>query len=252
MQPLYLLWFSAFLRGKALISTVFSTVVENSWEFWSPSRGRESTTAMETRSTLTRFSAVRYDACFPQFVLTPIRESHEAHVSTQSPPSSPDPRVSGQDAHEERPHRFEAPAPEGPEAPHGFHPVSTRADAGRGGMTLKFGRAVRLRSRDQFDRVQQGGRRVSARFITLIGSPNGLEFDRLGIIASRRVGGAVLRNRAKRRIRELFRRRESAGVVRPLDLVAIARQSIVDAPFQAVEADFRSALIKLRGVKFSS
>jgi ribonuclease P protein component len=120
-------------------------------------------------------------------------------------------------------------------------------------MSLKFPRAVRLRSRDQFDHVQRGGRRVSARFLTLIGSPNSLEIDRLGIIASRRVGGAVLRNRAKRRLREVFRRQEpSESVGGALDLVVIARSSLTEAPFPEVEADFRAALGKLRRVKSSS
>jgi ribonuclease P protein component len=119
-------------------------------------------------------------------------------------------------------------------------------------MSLKFRRAVRLRSRDQFDHVQRGGRRVSARFLTLIGSPNSLDRDRLGIIASRRVGGAVLRNKAKRRLREAFRRLEPGSAYRTLDLVVIARQAITEVPFLEVEADFRAALGKLRGVKYSA
>jgi len=119
-------------------------------------------------------------------------------------------------------------------------------------MSLKFRRDMRLRSRDQFDHVQRGGRRVSTRFFTLIGSPNSVEIDRLGIIASRRVGGAVQRNRAKRRVREVFRRQAPIGTGRALDLVAIVRQSLTDAPFSDVEADFRTAVGKLRGVKYSS
>lgn len=118
-------------------------------------------------------------------------------------------------------------------------------------MTVTFRRAVRLRSRGDFDRVQRGGRRVSTRFLTLVGRPNTLDRDRLGIIASRRIGGAVIRNRAKRRLREVFRRQQpdlaAARGDRPLDVVAIARHELLDAPFSAVEADFCAALRKLRG-----
>jgi len=118
-------------------------------------------------------------------------------------------------------------------------------------MSLTFPRERRLRSRGEFDRVQQGGRRVSTKFLTLVGRPNALDRDRLGIIASRRVGGAVIRNRAKRRLREVFRRQQpdqaAARGDRPMDLVAIARSALVDAPFPAVEADFCAALRKLRG-----
>lgn len=118
-------------------------------------------------------------------------------------------------------------------------------------MSQQFRRASRLRSRDEFTAVQHSGRRVSARFVTLLGLPNTLGRDRLGIIASRRVGGAVARTRAKRRLRELFRRREdplqggSAGPA-TLDVVAIARADLVEAPFADLHADFQIAIAKLR------
>jgi ribonuclease P protein component len=118
-------------------------------------------------------------------------------------------------------------------------------------MTLTFCRALRLRSRGEFDLVQRGGRRVSTKFMTLVGRPNALDRDRLGIIASRRVGDAVIRNRAKRRLREVFRRQQPGVAAsrgdRPMDVVAIARTALVDASFPAVEADFCAALRKLRG-----
>ena len=115
---------------------------------------------------------------------------------------------------------------------------------------LTFARAVRLRSRAEFDAVQDGGRRVSGRYLTLIGRPNALECDRLGIIASRRVGGAVDRNRAKRRLRDLFRReapsRAREAGRRPMDFVVIARPGLTDAPFAMLEEDFSGALRRLR------
>jgi ribonuclease P protein component len=119
-------------------------------------------------------------------------------------------------------------------------------------MPVEFRRAARLRSRDQFDRVQRGGRRVSTRLFTLVASPNALDSDRLGIIASRRLGGAVVRNRAKRRIREVFRRRlmqDPSPAGRGLDLVVVARHAVTEAPYSTVDADFQAALRQLRGVK---
>jgi len=83
----------------------------------------------------------------------------------------------------------------------------------------------------------------------LLGQPNALTCDRLGIIASRKFGGAVARNRAKRRLRELFRRRATAGDLHGLDIVAIAKAEIVRAPFDAVATDFLAALSKLRGAR---
>ena len=115
-------------------------------------------------------------------------------------------------------------------------------------MTHRFGPDARLKSRDEFKTVEAGGRRVSGRYVTVVGRPNGRERDRLGIIASKRVGDAVRRNRAKRRLRELFRREVVAGAV-GLDLVVIARPGLSDAPFAVLKADFLAALSKLRGAR---
>jgi len=87
------------------------------------------------------------------------------------------------------------------------------------------------------------------RYLVLIGVPNKIGCDRLGIIASKRLGGAVIRNRAKRRLREMFRQRNSRTtetVERTLDLVAIPRRELVSAPFEVVESEFTKALTRLR------
>ena len=116
-------------------------------------------------------------------------------------------------------------------------------------MAQPFGPDARLHSRPEFVAVETGGRRVSGRYLTLVGKPNGGPTDRLGIIASRRVGGAVDRNRAKRRLREMFRRRAQPDGQRSLDVVAIARADLVHAPFAVVQTDFLAALLKLRGAR---
>jgi ribonuclease P protein component len=116
-------------------------------------------------------------------------------------------------------------------------------------MIERFGPEARLRNRVEFKAVEAGGRRVAARYVTLMGKPNGRANDRLGVIASRRVGGAVARNRAKRRLREVFRRRGAGADARALDVVAIAKAEIVRAPFAAVRTDFLAALMKLRGAR---
>ncbi len=99
--------------------------------------------------------------------------------------------------------------------------------------------------------MQENGRRVSSRYLTLLGRSNDLGHDRLGVIASRRIGGAVIRNRAKRRLRELFRR--ELAVTTPgqpaLDIVAIARRDLAAAPYVDVRTEFRAALQKLRRVR---
>ena len=98
--------------------------------------------------------------------------------------------------------------------------------------------------------MQHGGRRVAVRYLVLLARPNALDHDRLGIIASRRLGNAVQRGRAKRRIRARFRLQEpdttkARGDV-ALDLVVIPRRELVDAPHTALAAEFTAALQKVR------
>lgn len=98
-----------------------------------------------------------------------------------------------------------------------------------------FPRSRRLRKRRDFLRVQEkSGRVTTSHFILLVAaSPTGAAPARLGIVASRKVGGAAARNRAKRLVREAFRTHPAllpAGV----DLVVIARPGAPELSFAAV------------------
>jgi ribonuclease P protein component len=104
-----------------------------------------------------------------------------------------------------------------------------------------FGKDRRVRRPAEYKRAFQGGSRVHGRYFTFVTSPNGRAIVRLGIVASRKLGDAVARNRAKRLIREIFRQSElmpGAGV----DLVVIPRDSVFNAPYATLEADFRDVL----------
>ena len=114
-------------------------------------------------------------------------------------------------------------------------------------MTHSFKAGDRVRRRAEFVRVQQQGRRVSGRFVTLLILANDGTAPRLGLIASRKLGTAVARNRAKRRLRDLFRRHRGAlGDGAALDIVAIPRRELIAARFADVEADFLSTLRRCR------
>jgi ribonuclease P protein component len=116
-------------------------------------------------------------------------------------------------------------------------------------MSKRFGPEVRLRARREYVAVQQTGRRVATRLLTVLALPNTLGRDRLGIVASRKLGNAVVRNRAKRRLRELFRDREPMNGVGPrrrgLDLVVIPKREADAASAVALRADFDGALGRL-------
>lgn len=108
-------------------------------------------------------------------------------------------------------------------------------------MDESFPPEHRIRKGSEFAVVLRKGRRSTCPYFTLHILPvPSRNCARLGIIASRRVGGAVQRNRAKRLLREAFRRLGSqlpAGV----NLVAVARNPIARARLEDVERAFRNA-----------
>jgi ribonuclease P protein component len=109
-------------------------------------------------------------------------------------------------------------------------------------MAERFRLDQHIRRRAEFSRVFDEGIRAHGRFMTLVLLPTDHEQARLGIAASRKLGGAVRRNRAKRLIRELFRRHKLSG----LDIVVIPRRELLEAEFATLEADYRSMLKRPR------
>ena len=91
--------------------------------------------------------------------------------------------------------------------------------------------------------MQQQGARTRGRHMTLFTRPNDLDWNRLGIIATRRLGGAVRRNRAKRLMRELFRHRKGGA---GFDIVALLRPGFPEVPFSALEVDYGATLQRQR------
>jgi len=96
-----------------------------------------------------------------------------------------------------------------------------------------------VKRRADFEQAYAAGAKVSGRFMTLFVRPNALGHARLGIAATRKIGGAVVRNRAKRVTRELFRHRKpSTG----LDIVVIPHREFLDAPHTRLQQEFAALL----------
>ena len=97
-------------------------------------------------------------------------------------------------------------------------------------MSQRFPKARRLLKRAEFLAVQRaGGGARSRHFVALIRLRGDDEPCRLGVVASKKIGNAVARNRGKRRVREWFRRHE--GLPQGADLVIILRSGSPDLPF---------------------
>ena len=97
----------------------------------------------------------------------------------------------------------------------------------------------RVRRRPEFERIYNQGVRINGRFMTVFVLPNAGGRPRFGVAATRKLGSAVQRNRAKRLSREMFRRHKLAA---GLDLVIVPRREMLDAPFSSLEADYHAAL----------
>jgi ribonuclease P protein component len=78
--------------------------------------------------------------------------------------------------------------------------------------------------------------------MTCFALPNELGSPRLGISASQKIGNAVVRNKAKRLARELFRNHKP---LIPIDIVIIPRREMVKASWRNLEADYRNALQRI-------
>ena len=114
-------------------------------------------------------------------------------------------------------------------------------------MTVGQGlaRNDRVRRRPEYERAYSQGVRVHGRFMTVFVVPNSLPHTRLGVAATRKLGPATVRNRAKRLARELFRRHRighDLDAQTGLDIVVVPRREMVEAPFLSLEADYLSAL----------
>lgn len=103
----------------------------------------------------------------------------------------------------------------------------------------RFPLGSRLRRRQDYQAVYEHGTRLSGSLMTVFFLPNPLGRPRLGIAATRKIGSAVIRNRAKRRVRDLFRREQ---IREALDIVVIPRRELAEVPVARLEAEFRGIL----------
>jgi ribonuclease P protein component len=104
--------------------------------------------------------------------------------------------------------------------------------------------AARVRKRREFLAIQRGGRRLPARHFLVVASQGSGESARLGVTVTRKVGGAVERNRLKRAVREVFRRQRSL-LPGGLSLVVIAREGATGLAGGAIAAEIEPLFASL-------
>jgi ribonuclease P protein component len=105
---------------------------------------------------------------------------------------------------------------------------------------FRFRKEERLRKRREFLQVYDKGEKLAGRVFFSYFLRNGLSFNRLGLTVSRKIGNTVVRNRIKRRVREIFRLHRHQ-LVPPCDIVINARRSTGLASYQLLEEEFLKA-----------
>lgn len=96
-------------------------------------------------------------------------------------------------------------------------------------------RAWRLKLESDVQRVWQEGRAFAHPLVILRVRPNGLTQTRAAFVAGKKLGNAVLRNRAKRHLREALRP-HFTRLTPGYDLILIARGQIAAAPYSEISA----------------
>ncbi len=104
-----------------------------------------------------------------------------------------------------------------------------------------------MRKRADFLRVQKDGTAVrTPHFVMLVAARTELsEPSRLGVVVTKKIGGAVVRNRVKRLCRESFRLTPEM-LPKGIDLVVIAKPGAGDLGLRDVQAEWSKASAKLR------
>ncbi len=111
----------------------------------------------------------------------------------------------------------------------------TRSERPLSDERLLSGQKVRRRA--DYLRCYRTGRRRHGPLATLHFVPNELGHPRLGITASRKVGKAVVRQRLKRRIREVYRRWDRRHALPALDLVMHLKPEAGKSDFRTLQAE---------------
>jgi ribonuclease P protein component len=104
---------------------------------------------------------------------------------------------------------------------------------------MRFLAGEHVRKRADFELIYKTGFKRSGRLMTMFTREREAGPARLGIAATRKMGAAVERNRAKRLVRELFRHNKP-GVA--MDIVIVPRKEMLEASYERIEAEFRSLL----------
>lgn len=110
-------------------------------------------------------------------------------------------------------------------------------------------KAERVRKNDEFTRILRNGERVHGRFVSAcwVREPGAVEGtpNRIGIAVGRKLGGAAVRNRLKRRLREAYRRNKRELPCRGISMVFLASPRTIGRSWDELQDEMRVLLRRL-------
>jgi ribonuclease P protein component len=95
----------------------------------------------------------------------------------------------------------------------------------------------------EFRNIYQQGKKVTGKYIIAFVNSNSAELSRFGIVTSKKVGKAVTRNKAKRRLRAIIQQ-ETVNLKAGFDVVIVVRKYFPDASFELIKKDFLKVMGK--------
>ena len=101
-----------------------------------------------------------------------------------------------------------------------------------------------LKENSVFRRLYAKGKSAASSYLVVYCRKNGRQENRIGITVSKKLGHAVVRNRVRRRFREIYRLHETEFSI-GWDLVIVARTRAVGAPYAKLDRSFLSLCQKL-------
>jgi ribonuclease P protein component len=103
--------------------------------------------------------------------------------------------------------------------------------------SASFRKHERIRRKNEFTRVYEQGKKIFSDSFVLYVFYNQQQHCRLGITASKKLGNAVIRNRCKRLVRELFRRNKDKFPP-GADVIIVATRNMVGKSYRELEEEF--------------
>ncbi|MFB3895910.1 MAG: ribonuclease P protein component [bacterium] len=114
---------------------------------------------------------------------------------------------------------------------------------------FKFSKQQRIYRNAEYQTILKTGMKSGDRFFRVAISRNPRQSNpKLGIIVSKKVGIAVIRNRIKRMVREIFRLNQNT-ITAEANIVVIAKPDCVTLPYQDIEKSLLTLIDRVDGIK---